>query len=681
MKLLYIWVENYKCLKNQGFNFSSKQKFEYNKDKKILKCEENSNYINGLFNYLDESSYSKIYGVEEVTAIVGNNGSGKSTLLDLIINISDILPYYKSNYLIVLLDEFDKISIISSIDMDQLSIFGIDEYKINSNPDIRDLNKFNYIFHSNTLEYQYYKSNNYMNVHDISTTGLMRDDNKRLYEMKITNLNHNNNVIFFNEELYRQIKFVHEFKDIDEYIDFEIPDKLNASFSDISQIKESIYKRVYSKYSIEKHVKIMKDPNESKDIRKTLIRNLLRIESKFSSCNLETHLSQFKKYLLEGIYLNILYTIIPSTVSSYTDEQYKIINNILEREIIENIDKTKKIEDFWKLIEMFLDALKEIKSTYFLISELSEYSQALNMLRDNIDKKFIDTTGYLYFNNYFSFKVDNNLEKDELFGLKNFYNIYVKTALNFNYIQFYWSMSNGENNLLSLFARFYSLIDNNTGNIKNNFNGFDMDKLIILMDEADMSFHPEWQRRYISIMIKFIKKIFKENIVHLIITTHSPIMLSDIPNDNIIYLNKAININDKNNINNRTFGANIYNLYKDKFFFEEQYKDDCDKYFGIIGEFASNKIKYVIQILDKYINNHQEVISDKNHKELDDCRKIINLIGENFTRDMLNNKYEIVKNILSTENDNKLSQSIECFDELSENDKYRFIRYIINEYK
>ena len=35
MKLLYIWVEDYRCFKNQGFNFSSKQKFEYDKDNKI----------------------------------------------------------------------------------------------------------------------------------------------------------------------------------------------------------------------------------------------------------------------------------------------------------------------------------------------------------------------------------------------------------------------------------------------------------------------------------------------------------------------------------------------------------------------------------------------------------------------------------------------------------------------
>ena len=690
MQLLYIWVENYKCFKNQGFNFSSKQKFEYNKDKKILKCKENNNYIEGLFNYLGESSHSKIYGVTEVTAVVGNNGSGKSTLLDLIINISDILPYYRSNYLIVLLDEFNKISIVSSIDINEIDISEINGYKINSEIDIRDLSKLNYIYHSNTLEYQYYKANNYMNVHDISTVGLMRDDNKRLYEMGITNLNHNNNVIFFNEELNRQIKFVYEFNDIDDYIDFEIPNKLNASFNDISQIKESIYKRIYIEYSRDKYNSIMKDSNENEDIRKTLIRNLLMIEAKFKLNNLDTHLGQFKRFLLEGIYFNILYTIIPDTVSSHNDTQYKIINDILEIEMIKDINNIKEIEDLWNLIEIFVNALKKSENLYFITGQLNEYEQALNIFRDNINEKFRDKIGYLYLNNYFSLEVGNNLEKDELYQSKNFYNIYKKTTLNFNYIQFSWNMSNGENNLLSLFARFYSLIDKNTGNIKNNYNGYDMDDLIILMDEADMSFHPEWQRKYISVITKFLKKIFKENMVHLIITTHSPIMLSDIPSDNIIYLRKTCNISDKNNINNinnRTFGANIYNLYKDKFFFEDQYKNDYSKHLGIIGEFACEKIEYVIEILDKYIYKQDKLIFTnkkkkiEEYKDLNECRKIINLIGETFIRDILDNKYERVKSILNIEDDYKLNQSIEKFNKLSEDDKQNFIKYIIDLYR
>lgn len=684
MKLLYVWVENYKCFKNQGFNFSSKHKFDYDQNNKILKYEENKNYIEGLFNYSDYGSNSNKFGVTEVTAIVGNNGSGKSSLLDLIINISDTLPYYKSNYLIVLLDEFDKICIISEID--EIDIPNVDGHEINYSADIRDLNKLNFIYHSNALEYQYYKANNYMNVHNISTVGLMRDDYNRLHDMGIITLTDNNNVIFFNEELHRQIKFVYEFKYISEYIDFEIPNKLNASFNEIIQIKDTLYKRIYKEYSRDKFKFIIENLDENEDIRKTLTRNLLKVESKFQSINLKTDLDQFKKKLLEGIYINILYSIIPDTVSSYNNNQYSVINDILEKNVIIKIDSINYIEELWNLIYIFIDFLK-IDNLKIIKSELDEYKKSLNIFKDNIDINFLNKIEYIHGINYFRFDIDDSLNEEELYKLKRFYSVYVNTVSYFNYIQFSWDMSNGENNLLSLFSRFHSLIDKKTGNIKNNYNGYDMDDLIILMDEADMSFHPEWQRKYISVITKFLKKIFKENMVHLIITTHSPIMLSDIPSDNIIYLRKACNISDKNNINNRTFGANIYNLYKDKFFFEDQYKNDYSKHFGIIGEFACKKIEYVIEILDKYIYKQDKLICTnkkkkiEEYKDLNECRKIINLIGETFIRDMLDNKYERVKSILNIEDDYKLNQSIEKFNKLSEDDKQNFIKYIIDLYR
>ena len=71
MELVYLWVEKYKNIKEQGFNFSPKFECEY-KDG-ALKIEKKENSLDNFFG--DNIN---------ITAIVGENGSGKSSILELI---------------------------------------------------------------------------------------------------------------------------------------------------------------------------------------------------------------------------------------------------------------------------------------------------------------------------------------------------------------------------------------------------------------------------------------------------------------------------------------------------------------------------------------------------------------------------------------------------------------------
>ena len=73
MKLVYMWIESYQFIKNQGYLLNSAYDVQFDHRTGVLKIRENTG--------LD----CMLYGDKiSITAIVGNNGAGKSTLLDLI---------------------------------------------------------------------------------------------------------------------------------------------------------------------------------------------------------------------------------------------------------------------------------------------------------------------------------------------------------------------------------------------------------------------------------------------------------------------------------------------------------------------------------------------------------------------------------------------------------------------
>lgn len=130
----------------------------------------------------------------------------------------------------------------------------------------------------------------------------------------------------------------------------------------------------------------------------------------------------------------------------------------------------------------------------------------------------------------------------------------------------------------------------------------------ILLDEIELYYHPNSQRKMVSEILDSIKEVPLSkkgiNAVNVLFSTHSPFILSDIPSKNILRLVDGMPENNAE----QTFGSNINDLLAESFFMET-----------VVGKFAEEKITAVIE----------NIKAKKSSKSDQD---IISLIGDSFLR-------------------------------------------------
>ncbi len=127
-----------------------------------------------------------------------------------------------------------------------------------------------------------------------------------------------------------------------------------------------------------------------------------------------------------------------------------------------------------------------------------------------------------------------------------------------------------------------------------------------LLDEPDTLLHPQWQKQFIKELIYLLERI--DGKYNIIVTSHSPFILSDLPKENVIFLENGKQVYPFEE-GKQTFGANIHTLLSHGFFMKD----------GLMGEFAKEKIDIAI----KYLN--QKILTED---ELNYCENIISIIGE-----------------------------------------------------
>ncbi len=583
MELLYIWVDNYKNIKKQGFNFSPKYRFDYNDNEKELTITENLNHIPKFFPE----------GISNVTAIVGENGAGKSTLLEFIKSKSwftySPAHYNDVNGDIVVIRERNSEKIILYVHEENKNVKLKNESNINIKEEELPQNGIFFIPIFYSIFYDLYDSEakKIRDGVDISTNHLIRENNKSgvAYYSEYIYKHYPQTEVFDFLECIKQIKFAtSNFRD--KVKNIKVPD--NASFS-IRAVRYTDKKEEYK--------------NLSNDINMKYIRVRERFEKEYENkknSNDTTIIlyanTIYQLYHLLLYVLNFINNIHNSTYPFKTYNKKNLNRGKLAlkrlRLKFRRLSLKNKIKNFLKSFD--LQGLDELVGFIEDSIENDMSSNAKNIVLD-LDKckKILE--------------IDKKLSKElnQKFNQKG-------AEILIPYFTFYWNeLSSGEYALFSLFARFYELLTELQSK----------ENILILIDEGELGMHPQWQKQYLKSLIDVLPKIFEGKQLQIILTSHSPFLVSDLPNENIIFLEKDEKTGNcvvKNSLNDmkHTFGANIHTLLTDSFFMKG----------GLMGDFAKKKINEVI----KFLNNEESEITD-----IEIAQKYIRAIGEPIIRNQL----------------------------------------------
>ena len=526
MELVYLWVEEYKNIKKQGFNFSPRFKCEYDEDTKELTIEEKKDYVSIFPDNIN------------VTAIVGENGSGKSSLAELLNrNLMDIMfnilffnkkkKFYYKNFKIRQKN--------SSYDIESLG--GYDYYDIELSSKILSTEEN---CKDDTLVHMLSKLSKILEAEDNCFDFL---DSRLIF--KFWNIKFNNSLPLLDTNI----------KELDERYLF-----LNRILNDLEENKEKTYLEIFVFVAI----KLILYISAKEPLEKSEYFNLLKVLSKnFTKKNYLKLVNTIKLGTFENIGG---YNLILKTLQQF-DKSVSEIEKLRERKMI--IDSSE--------IVSFLES--GIYRTFYGFS------------KNNFKSKIIEM----------DFLTNNDLRLSDL--------------------------SDGEKqriNYCVLLA--YDLI------FKENTESF-----ISVLDEPDIYIHPNWQKLIFSDLLKLMNKYLQDSseTMHLIITSHSPFILSDLPKDNVIFLEKGKQVYPFED-NQQTFGANIHTILSHGFFMKD----------GLMGEFTKDKIDIAI----KYLN--QTKLSDD---EITYCENIISIIGE-----------PIIKRELQRKLDSKKLSKLDKIDEIEE---------------
>ena len=572
MELLYLWINNFRSIQQEGFNFGGKYSFDFDYETGRLFCEDNDLFIEDF------------YGpkIKNVTALIGKNGSGKSTFLDFIkLNISVDIGVTNLSYLCLFKEkDREEIFIYNStrkdliLPKDKEELFALaPNGRIDGDlASLRYLTAF--IFYSPVLDFNYDPE---YSPFDISSTNLLRNIKSSDFQASSSILD---DLIL--KDVRSQLRFASNYSNI---LPFELPEELimnpnpldEGSITRHYNLKEDSFIPILHEFGEIIKADLYEKRGERElyytEISASLfwhtIRHLLA----------SNHKTKLSKFLSKG-----------SFESTSNNPTWELLEYIYREESVNQSLPS------WELIHVFFNQLHEMEE-----ENVMYYFWARFNFEIRPQQKFN--------------KVDKLLQ------------VYSQLSVVGDFLRFNWpGLSSGQQSLYAMFARFYQIKEelksfvSEKSDLRVSLHGMPSFKgapdVIVMLDEGESHLHPQWQKEYIKVVTQYLPDIIGVPKIQMILASNSPFLISDLPHYNVVFLDEE---EGKTKVQKKvatTFAANIHELLSQSFFLD-----------STIGRVAENKINEIIQ----WLNQDQEMTSDQTEY----VNKVIRLIDDPLVQDKL----------------------------------------------
>lgn len=648
MKLVYLWVETYQFIKNQGYLLNSGYEVRFDDKERFWEINKKEN--------LDRLLYGNDISV---TAIVGDNGAGKSTLLDIIrLMLFDERNRKKISGFLVWEDEGN---------LGMLHLMKERPYVRFEGAVVRDTSlpqDFNLIYYSDFLDLKYYLEDFddgedvYTDIEEIED-GFSNRDAIQINVSTAHLIKHFNNKImdYFHSDIKKQITYYGDLKQ--KKLPFSMPQNLSVKieFLDIERFDKVLDAPLdaYEYGGMGHHGEINTNAHVI-----DLLKSLQRIYKKKIIRNAEP--INERQLLQWNIFVTFIYNLLSDRKENRKEvHDYEQVDYILKRMIWIKISES----NIWKELNRIFEhagSVNEYFEIYYKFYDIMMYRidtpkkgnfYVEFSLPDTLIEPLMDNNLWSYVqldNNYVHNYLDNamiNFPKaymdangwngNWIFGeFMQVYDIYTKISYEIDFLKFSWGLSTGESNMFNLFARLYDGMKYKP-----------KQKVLLIFDELDSSFHPQWQQEIMMELTSYLRSVYPQTEFQILLTTHSPVLLSDVPRENVLFIKKDRSSEEEHE---QTFAANIASLYYDSFFMKK----------GSVGEVAKNTIGNLlsaISVLDNKEHMHnkevrllssflQKQFSHVHERDIekleyggDAIQRLIDSIGEEIWRYKINEKY------------------------------------------
>ncbi len=584
MELQYIWIKDFKNIKEQGFSFSDRYSIDYDPTQQHLEITENPFHIPKFFPG----------NISSVTGVVGANGAGKSNLFEFIKYF--LASFSKSSSTVfeglLPIAVFDKticahvdIPLSNETDLEQQGFevlrfkdslpYLVDESGADVPEEFLDekheLHENSYIYYSGIFDS---REEDYMfELVDISTNHLLYssvNDPRYFNYGSILPSKEIDSVMAYNIlEIERQIEFL---AGNDLKLPFDLPGSVIIRIEHQHNKFLADYSDAFKKNGLDQFDEIWHKPWGNMDSEEP--DNLKKI---------------YRRIFIHKI-LIVMQLRVPDAFKSVSTAQfYDIIFNDNDQGLVDLFepDEAKKVQEF-------LNSLDEVIKVSSARKRRGKYTYDYEY-HDIIDTPLTEDTRPIFF---------------------RFFKAYRSVTGAISILAFHWEgMSSGQLAMLNLYSRFHFALQ---------FEVVKQSKhVVVMLDEAEVTLHPAWQIKLLDDLIVFLSARLEGKSIQLIIASHSPFVVSDLPKTMINFLDRDSEGNcvvvDGLTDLKHTFGANINTLYSDSFFMKQT----------LMGKFAKGKIDRLISIVNR------ERDFDEEFPDWSIVQHCIDIIGEPLLRGFL----------------------------------------------